>query len=246
MGEALVKSAARALEILELFASERRRLTLAQIGAILDYPKSSLSVLLKSLSAQGYLSWHPNDLTYFPTAKVTVLGDWLAEILIGEKLIPLLEVLSNATNETVTLTGPAGQKMRCLHVLPGTQRISLQLEVGTTFPILGTAVGSAYLASLSEAAAADFFAKSLKSGHPKAAIESARHLVEETRMSGYSRVYDGVVEHTGAIAMALPETVYGDALVIAVAGLHDRIHRAETDIVEIMKERLSLIRDGMD
>ncbi len=238
MAENLVKSAARAIEILELFANERRRLTLAQLGGLLDYPKSSLSVLLKSLLAQGYLSYLPTDLTYFPTLKVASLGDWIPSAIFGDELMPMLHDLRDATNETVTLTTPAGQSMRCLRVLLGTHRIALQLDEGTSFPIIGSAVGAAYLADLPAEAAKAFFARAAKTGTPPTGIREAERLVASTRKKGFACVYDRVTEDGGAIAIALPRTSFGDSLVVAVAGLSNRILQSEAGIVQKLRERI--------
>ena len=243
MSENLVKSAARAIEILELFAMERRRLTLAQLGGLLDYPKSSLSVLLKSLLAQGYLSYLPTDLTYFPTLKVAALGDWIPSVIFGDELMPMLQDLRDATSETVTLTTPAGQQMRCLRVLLGTQRIALQLDEGTSFPIIGSAVGAAYLSELPAEARSAFFSRAARAGTPKAAIVEAEKLVKETVKAGFAKVYDGVTEDAGAIAMALPRTAFGDFLIVAVAGLSNRIMQSESAIVEKMRNRIGTTLD---
>lgn len=236
MGEHLVKSAARVIEIFEVFALERRRLTLAQLGQLLDYPKSSLSVLLKSLLAQGYLSYLPTDLSYFPTLKLASLGDWVTTAIFGDELMPMLHALRDATHETVTLTAPAGQSMRCLRVLLGTQRIALQLDEGTSFPIIGSAVGSAYLASLPPEMVRTYLARAAKSGTPQADIRLAESLVAGARALGYATVYDRVTEDGGAVAMAVPGKASGEALVVAVAGLSHRIRQSEGRIETMMRE----------
>lgn len=243
MAENLVKSAARAIEILELFAIERRRLTLAQLGGLLDYPKSSLSVLLKSLLAQGYLSYLPTDLTYFPTLKVASLGDWIPSVIFGDELMPMLQDLRDVTNETVTLTTPAGQQMRCLRVLLGTHRIALQLDEGTSFPIVGSAVGAAYLADLPTESRKAFFTRAVRAGTSASAIADAERLVKEAAREGFAKVYDRVTEDAGAIAMALPRTAFGDSLVVAVAGLSNRILQSEAAIVEKMRSRICTAPD---
>jgi len=238
MADQLVKSAARAIEILEVFAQERRRLTLSQLGSLLAYPKSSLSVLLKSLMAQGYLSYQPTDLSYFPSLKVASLGAWIPSAIFGEELMPLLYDLRDATSETVTLTAPAGPRMRCLRVLLGTQRIALQLDEATSFNIIGSAVGSAYLAAQPVDAVAAFFARAAKTGTPKEDLHRAQKLVAAARTSGFASVYDRVTEDGGAVAMALPRTINGDTMVLAVAGLSHRIAGAESRIVAAMRERI--------
>jgi DNA-binding IclR family transcriptional regulator len=244
MAEHLVKSAARVIEILEVFAHERRRLTLAQLGSLLDYPKSSLSVLLKSLLAQGYLSYLPTDLSYFPTLKLASLGDWIPSVIFGDELMPMLHALRDATSETVTLTAPAGQSMRCLRVLLGTHRIALQLEDGTCFPIIGSAVGSAYLASLPPETVMTYLARAVKAGLPLADVQLAEQLVAKTRAEGYASVYDRVTEDGGAVAMALPGTASGEALVVAVAGLSHRIRQGEAAIVTSMRRLFASSRSG--
>jgi DNA-binding IclR family transcriptional regulator len=240
MASDLVKSAARAIEILEVFAAERRRLTLAQIGGLLDYPKSSLSVLLKSLLAQGYLSFLPTDLSYFPTLKVSALGDWIPSVLFGNELLPMLQDLRDATGETVTVTTPAGQRMRCLRVLLGTHRIALQLDEGTTFPIIGSAVGAAYLAALDKAEYDAFItrARSPKSGLDAKEVNQADKMVRAARKRGYAAAYDRVTDDAGAIAIALPAGAFGDPLVVAVAGLSHRIQRSEEQIAGLMMQHM--------
>jgi DNA-binding IclR family transcriptional regulator len=244
MREPLVKSAARAIEILEIFAGERRRLTLAQLGSLLDYPKSSLSVLLKSLLAQGYLSYLPTDLSYFPTPKVASLGDWIPSAIFGDELLPMLQDLRDATSETVTLSAPAGHQMRCLRVLLGTHRIALQLDEGTSFPIIGSAIGTAYLADMPANECVAFLARAARTGTSPAAIAEAQELVTACRRKGYASVYDRFTEDAGAVAATLPHSQYGDVLVVAVAGLSQRIRQAEGRIAKILAERIARDSSG--
>jgi DNA-binding IclR family transcriptional regulator len=241
MASDLVKSAARAIEILEVFAAERRRLTLAQLGGLLDYPKSSLSVLLKSLLAQGYLSFLPTDLSYFPTLKVSALGDWIPSVLFGNELLPMLQDLRDATGETVTVTTPAGQRMRCLRVLLGTHRIALQLDEGTTFPIIGSAVGAGYLAALDKADYEAFMgrARSPKSGLDPGQVNETEKMVKNARKRGYAAAYDSVTDDAGAIAIALPTGTFSDPIVVAVAGLSNRIQRSEAQIAKLLIKHVS-------
>jgi DNA-binding IclR family transcriptional regulator len=229
----LVKSAARAMEILEVFARERRRLNSAQLGTILGYPKSSLSVLLKSLVAQGYIATGGAENEYFPTLKLARLGEWIPSALLGsEALLPLLEQLRNETGETVTLTIASEFQMRCLHALIGTHPISLQVEEGVTFPIMGTAIGTMYLATLPPLERAAFFQRWLKQ-HPgqQAAIGAEKAAIEAARPEGIASAFDIVVPDTGAIAMPIKVRDGGEAMVVAVAGLNSRIRGQEANIV---------------
>lgn len=238
MAADLVKSAARAFEIVEVFANERRRMTAAELGAFLPYPKSSLNVLLKSLVAQGYLSFHASDLSYFPTLRLTQLGDWIPPALFGSNaLLENLETLRDRTNETVTLTMPAGLQMRVLRVLLGRHPIALQLSEGYLFPIFTTGVGLAYLSTLPEEAVQALIKRAaeqkLPSGPPSARAILAE--VAEVRSRGFAAAYDRVLADTGAIAMPIVSPELGETLVVAVAGLGKRIKESEPAIVRHLK-----------
>ncbi|QMW23084.1 IclR family transcriptional regulator [Sandaracinobacteroides saxicola] len=237
MSDGLVKSAARAFEIMEVFAREQRRLSLAQLCGLLDYPKSSLGVLLKSLHAQGYLSLHPVELSYLPTRRLVALADWLPPLLIDEQILPTMRALQASTGETITLTALAGTEMRCLRVLPGTQPIALQLDSDTRFPILGTAVGTACLAGmppsrvpviLREVARRDMTITA-------ALLAEAERAIAETKKQGYAAVYDRVTPDAGAVAVALQQEDSAEPLVLAVAGLSQRIARRQDVIVDLLR-----------
>ncbi len=241
MADNLVKSAARALDILELFAERREPLNATQIATALGYPKSSLSVLLKSLITQGYLSSSRDDGGLFPTLKLTRLGDWLPTALLGsETLLPLLEALRDRTGETVTLTIPVDLNMRCVHALIGTHPISLQVEEGVSFPTIGTAIGTMYLATQPDAVARGLFDRWVKQAPERSSGKWAelQTQIANARADGFSRAYDIVLPDTGAVAMPIRAGSSDGVLIVGVAGLNHRIHEREGAIVKAMRALL--------
>lgn len=236
MAQDLVKSAARALEILEVFAAKQRRMTASQLHVELGYPKSSLSGLLKSLVRTGYLITSGSDQEYFPTLKLTRLGEWVPTALLGSSsLLPTLSRLRDETGETVTLTIAADLHMRCLHAWVGKQPIALQVEEGVSFPMIGTAVGTMYLATQDEKVAKSVFER-WKTHHPgqESQVEAAAASVKDARKNGHVTAFDIVIPDTGAIAMAIRVSESGEPLVVAVAGLNRRIRDREVEIRETM------------
>ncbi|MGY4290712.1 DNA-binding IclR family transcriptional regulator [Bradyrhizobium sp. LM2.7] len=61
----------------------RRPCAMSEIGLALGYPPSSTTVLLKTLVGLGYLNFDRRTRVYFPTPKVTSLGDWIPKSLFG-------------------------------------------------------------------------------------------------------------------------------------------------------------------
>ena len=211
-------------------------MTASQLHVALGYPKSSLSGLLKSLVRTGYLVMTGSDQEYFPTLKLTRLGEWVPTALLGSaSLLPTLERLRDETGETVTLTIAADLHMRCLHALVGKHPIALQVEEGVSFPMIGTAIGTMYLATQTLAAVQSLFTR-WKKHHPghEAEVEQAAALIEAARAQGHVTAFDIVIPDTGAIAMAMPALVGGEPLIVAVAGLNRRIRDGEADILEKM------------
>lgn len=239
MASDTVKSAARAFEIIEAFRGERKRLTAAQMGGLLDYPRSSLNVLMKSLVAQGYLSFAAHDQSYFPTLKVTHMGDWVPGALFNTgNVYPLLKELRNATRETVTLTMATGLHMRCLVAIMGTHQIGLQLDEGTQFPMLGSGVGIAYLMTLLDESIGIVHrrAKADPLGGRVPPLRDVLNDVGQARSVGYCTVYDAVVPDAGVVAMPLTASEFGETLVVAVAGLSHRIRANEPTIIAKLQQ----------
>jgi DNA-binding IclR family transcriptional regulator len=237
MANDLVKSAARALEILEVFAAERRRMTATQLGQTLGYPKSSMSGLLKSLVAQGYLAAVGREQEYFPTLKLARLGDWVPAALLGsEAVLPLIRQLRDETGETVTLTIASDLHMRCIHALIGRHPISLQVEEGISFPMMGTAIGTMYLATCEDRAVASLFERWVKvhPGHSEPGFDEIRAAISEARAHCYCSAFDAVLPDTGAIATSLHLPGNRESLIVAVAGLNRRIRDHQDRILETM------------
>ena len=105
MPRTIVKSAARAVEVLQLFSEERRPMRLNEIVNHLQYPQSSATTLLKSLVATGYLNYNRAARNYMPTAKVFSLGSWLPRFPFGHgRYRELVETLQKRTDETAALS----------------------------------------------------------------------------------------------------------------------------------------------
>jgi DNA-binding IclR family transcriptional regulator len=115
-----IKSAQRALEVLEFFSLERPTATVMDIARDLGYPQSSTSELLSCLVALGYLDRAADGRTYRPTARVAVIGAATQPDLFRKgRLITLLDHLAEETGVTVTLAHKVGMEMQFVHMVSG-------------------------------------------------------------------------------------------------------------------------------
>jgi DNA-binding IclR family transcriptional regulator len=230
----VVKSAARALDVLELFRRKRRALSAAEIGKALGYPKSSANVLLKSLAAQDYLLLNARTMQYFPSLHVTRLGEWIPRaMLVSGKVLDVLEDVHAVTQETVTLSVSSDLSAIFLKVIPGTFPLSLQMREGFVTPLFTTAVGMAILSQMSDEDVDDLVQRAnLRSRRREDRVDAAviRQSILETRARGFSVRYDCVIPDSGAIGIPFPSNVDGFPMAIGVAGLTSRIRRNEKAI----------------
>jgi DNA-binding IclR family transcriptional regulator len=240
MSERSVKSALRVVEVLELFRKQRRPLSATEIGDFLGYPKSSTSMLLHTLVEAGWISLSTDSMLYFPTLRVAALGDWLpSQLFGGEVAEELVAELWERTQETATLSIPNGVHMEFVRVHVGSYPISLNLPSGTQVPMFGTAVGTAYLHTISE----DAIARLYEAAVAKEAIQDARQTLQgylqeirRSRKLGYAVGYDRLLSDTGAIGVAIKGSGAEHAVVMGVGGLSSRIARNEDAIARLMKQ----------
>jgi IclR family transcriptional regulator, acetate operon repressor len=150
-GAGPVKSAQRTVELLEFFAGHRGRHSLAQLQASLGYPKSSLYVLLRTLTECG---WVETDSTG------TLYGIGLRALLVGTSYIDgdhivsaardTLDWLAEATTETVHLARLDGTDVVYLTTRESQHYLRPISRVGRRLPAHTTSLGKALLAERSD------------------------------------------------------------------------------------------------
>ena len=240
MKNKVVKSVGRVINVLELFREQQSPMTATEICRHLDYPKSSADALLKSLVSLGYISLDSQTMQYFPSLRVTKLGDWLPGVLFSSgHTLNMLEDLNRRTQETVSLAMPNVLSMQFITVIPGTFPISLMVREGFNVPIFTTALGIAHLATRSDQdieILARRANRRTSQGRTRVDLAAVMGEIETARAKGYAEAYERVLPDTGAIATALPTGLHDRALVISVGGLAERIRKNQPDIIQQMRQ----------
>ena len=142
-----VKSAGRALEILEFFADCRQPSTLSEVAQALGYPLSSTSALLTTLRDLGYLAHDPENRTFMPTLRTALLGIWVNNLFLNDgNILKMMYRLRDRTRDTVVLGAQSGLHVQYIHVVRSlVRRSSPYVMVGRLRPLLRSAVGHAIL-----------------------------------------------------------------------------------------------------
>jgi len=147
-----VKSAARCLDLLELFATNRDGLTLGEVCARTGWPKSSTLGLLRTLHARDFLADGRGDYAYCLGPRVAWLGAaYLGGINLIQEGFDIVRDVSRACDETVHLATLRGSDVHYLAKEEGTSRMRMVSSVGTAIPAHGAGIGKMLLSSLSQA-----------------------------------------------------------------------------------------------
>ncbi len=218
----LVKSAQRALEILERFEVEKRPLGVAELAALMGYPLSSTSMLLSTMTRLGYLNVDAASRKFAPTMRVALLGDWIVS---GDpSRSDIRRVLLDARRligATALLATRNGIDVQYVHVVRGPERDfrSRSPGSGTLRPLLRSSPGFALLAELEDRRIELIVRRVNATRDDGAPLARVMEEVVRTRTQGYAWDVSGVYPDVGSLSVRLPvDDVFGKPLVLTVAG----------------------------
>jgi DNA-binding IclR family transcriptional regulator len=240
----LVKSAVRAMAVFEYFQHRGIPARANDIGEALGMAKSSTNDLLKSLAGIGYLTFDPTHKTYLPSFRFVKLGIDLGNTIFDqERLLRLMEDLRGAVGETVSLLTPEGNHMQFVGTLPGPSYTVERHVVGFKVPILGSAAGMAYLATMRDTEVLDFVkaaSRALPAAQRQGQLQAVLGEVREVRRRRFAIRVD---EESGtavlATAIAFPPRHL--PIVIGVRGAVVRESQAKGTLTELSDKFLRML-----
>ena len=233
-----VKSAVRVLDILELLGQADRPLTLSEVSAALELPKSSTSLLLQTLAHRGYLEAISTRGPFQLGLKAVELGAaYTRKLDLVQQFRGVARQLVVACQETVQLAVLDGTEIVYLAKEDGTMAVRLVSYVGKRLPAHATALGKVLLASLPESElTARLAQKALVPMTPRT-VSNFRQLTEElaeVREQGYgvdreeavedlycfaAPVWDQSRKTVAAISVSAPKSRVTDESLTRYAGL---------------------------
>jgi DNA-binding IclR family transcriptional regulator len=187
-----VKSADRALDILELLAAEPQGLTLSEISRKLAIARSSAHALVQTLLQRGYLHQENTGTRSFKLGvRLIQLGLNVGDSLeLRSAARPVLERLVSATHDTALIVVPDGGELLYLDkVVSDARDVRTDPRSSAPRPLHCTSIGKALLAALDDESAVEILERT---GMPRAtefSITDQQALLEDlraTRKRGYA------------------------------------------------------------
>ncbi len=222
MSEAQVKSAMRAFEVLEHFKLSQQERSMSELAADLGYPQSSTTVLLKTLVKMGYLNYDRARRVYFPTSKVTTLGDWIPRALFGSgRILDAINDVHAITREGTFIGTKNDVYLQYLKTKDSLHALRFHIDEGTVRPITRSAAGWVLLSTLPDSKIENMvrranIATSTPSERMK--LDVVLREIEKIRHQGYASVEDLPFEGGATIAVLLPLKVQGQPATLAIGG----------------------------
>jgi DNA-binding IclR family transcriptional regulator len=240
-----VKTAARTLDVFEVFAAASGPLTLTELAHRLGSPLSSCHALVRTLQSRGYVYILDERKRVYPTKRLLLLAQQIAQNdPVLDQIGPVLATLQADTGETVILGKRQGQAITYLDVLESRRTIRYAAEPGDVKPLHSSAIGKAMLGLLLPGELATTLRKLPRPAITPGTITDLDALTADItlgRAQGFFITRGENVPDVMAIAIsrAVGEEAYG----LAVAGPIGRIEAARELILEGLKSaRTALTR----
>lgn len=197
----------------------RRPLRAVEIAKALDLHPSTANQLLKTMLESAHLSFDVATKAYLPSPRLATFSAWMIETYGGdERLRGLLRDVQAATGELVTLTTPNDLFMQIID-FAGSQPADAVTERGLRISIFGSAIGSAFLATLKDAEVARL---ADRARIPRTEMPRILAALAEIRRDG---VAHGVAPggRAWSVAAPLPPHVFPAPLVLGLSGPAERV-----------------------
>jgi DNA-binding IclR family transcriptional regulator len=183
-----VKSAARVLDVLETLASSGP-LSLRDLAAQLEVPKSSMHALLRTMQRRGWLETDASGTLYGLGVRSLLAGSaYVDRDIVVRRTALVLDELAEQTGETVHLGRLEGSDVVYLAKRESSHPLRLFSSVGRRLPAHSVALGKALLAEMPPEAALARLPPVLEAHTPNTITDPERLLedLEQVRRRGYA------------------------------------------------------------
>lgn len=239
MQSSQVKSAMRALEILEFFKRIRQPRAMSEIAAALRYPQSSTTVLLKTLVSMGYLNFDRRERLYFPTVKVTSLGDWVPRALFGSgKVIEAMRDVHAATGETVSINTKNDIYLQYVQIMQSVHALRFHVNEGELRPLTRSSVGWLLMSTMNDDMI-DNIIRRANIATPDIAdrvkLPDMMEKIRKIRAQGYASAENIPFVGGGTICVLLPVSIQGQPVTLGLGGAVERIRQNHDRYLAILQ-----------
>lgn len=244
----VIKSAKRVLEVFDFFAEQRRPLTVADVVTGLSYPQSSTSVLLKSLTRLGYLSYNRHTRLYIPTLRVALFGGWVCDALYSQlSLSSLIDDLHKRCGGKMVMIGMQNDMfVQYIQVTQSPREdFPWYIKPGSLRPLCRSGIGRVLLSKKSDVEVQQILWRiNAEEKDPSLRMSLAELLYELNlvRAHGYAYTEGTVIARTGVVAVEMPTPPGQPPMGIGIGGPIEMLRAEREHWLSLLRETLEPYR----
>jgi len=244
----VIKSAKRVLELFDFFAECRRPLAVSDVVRGLDYPQSSASALLKSLTKLGYLDYNRYTRLYMPTLRVALFGGWVSdEVYTLANLSHMIDELHRRSGGKTVMLGMKNDiYVQYIHMVQSPNpEIPWYIKPGSLRPLGRSAVGRMLLSRKTDVEVQQL-AWRINAEETDISLRLNVHdLLKELdliRNRGYAYTEGTVNALSGAVAMELPTPPSQPPMALGIGCAIPTLRSERENLLELLNETLQPYR----
>jgi len=240
----VIKSAKRVLELFEFFAECRRPLAVSDVVRGLDYPQSSASALLKSLTKLGYLDYNRYTRLYMPTLRVALFGGWVSdELYTLVNLSHLIDELHwRSGGKTVILGMQNDIYVQYIHMVQSPNaEIPWYVKPGSLRPLGRSAVGRMLLSRKTDVEVQRLVWRINAEEADVSLRQNVHDLLKELdliRARGYAYTEGTNIPSAGVVAVEMPAPSSQPAMALGIGAAIETLRSERENLLELLNEAL--------
>lgn len=145
-----LSSLSKGMEVLMSFTVETSEWGVRELASHLGYPRSTVQMLLSTLTETGFLIQTPNRRYRLGWRSFELAGVFLAQLELRKVALPVMQALANATGEIVHLGVLDDSHVIYVEKAEGRKSIPLITRLGLRYPAYCTGIGKLLLAYVRE------------------------------------------------------------------------------------------------
>lgn len=205
----MVKSAVRVLDIFEAFEAQQRSLTISELVDQLQIPQSSMSTLIKSLVARGFVEYDAETRRYRPSVRLAFVGNWvLGSTDVIARIHALAQRLHDESGETVLIGAENGLYLQYLSLVVSEHTLRFALHPGLKRPIHRSGLGLMLLSLKSDNEISRivrrYNSELVDPAEERAVPSEVIEMVRNARQNGWCFSSNQVVRGGASVATLLP------------------------------------------
>ncbi len=201
----MIGSVLKAIEIMQQFTPDQPLISLADLSTRLNYPKTTIHTILKTLEFKGFVERGGNGMYSLGTAIIPMTQSVRVNVQLRDRAAPLLRELGEFCGESIYLTVQNGPFCLYIYAIESPDRLMARTAVGDTMPMHCTSVGKAILAFLPEDKVQEILAQSglpAYNEHTITGMEALREELHTTRKRGFA--IDNSEHEEGVFCLGAP------------------------------------------